>query len=178
MHCSKLVLNRTNDFIICSYKLLVIFFKSLRFSYRFSSVIVVSGQNHNTIGRFVSTTHPARGRRDDVVATYFCLPQQRGMYVSNETPNDVQVKRRQVVSVVRLQDVIKERRDNVSRVCNSDIPLARLHDVSDQSQMKHPTTSWWYIAKACQWYVSTTLHKNVVATSQRYLRTMSQVNPK
>ena len=131
MHCSKLVLNRTNDFIICSYKLLVIFFKSLRFSYRFSSVLVVSGQNHNTIGRFVSTTHPARGRRDDVVATYFCLPQQRGMYVSNETPNDVSVKRRQVVSVVRLQDVIKERRDNVSRVCNSDIPLARLHDVSD-----------------------------------------------
>ena len=68
-------------------------------------------------------SHPARERRDDVVATPFCPSQRRRRYVSNETPNDV--------SVVRLPDVIKERGDNVSRVRNNDITLVRLHDVSD-----------------------------------------------
>ena len=65
----------------------------------------------------------ARGRRDDVVATSFCPSQQRRRYVLNQTPNDVSLERCQEVSVLRLQDIIKVRRDNV--------PLARLHDVSN-----------------------------------------------
>ena len=71
----------------------------------------------------------------------------------------------------RLQDIIKEPRDNY-------VPLARLHYVSNQSQMKHPTTSRWYVAKTSQWYVSTMSHKNVITTSQRYLTTTFQANPK
>ena len=75
--------------------------------------------------------HLARGGHEDVVATSFCPSQRRRRYVSNETPNDVSVKRRQDVPVVRLQDVIKERCDNVSRVRNNQVPLVRLHDVSN-----------------------------------------------
>ena len=77
------------------------------------------------------TTHPARGRCEDVVATSFCPFQQRRRYVSNETPNDVSVERRQDISVVRLHDVFKECRDNVSMVRNNDTPLVRLHGVSN-----------------------------------------------
>ena len=45
--------------------------------------------------------------------------------------NDVLVERRQNFSVLRLRDAIKELFDIVSRVHNKDIPLVRLHDVSD-----------------------------------------------
>ena len=45
--------------------------------------------------------------------------------------NDVLAERRQNFSVLRLRDVIKELFDIVSRVHNKDIPLVRLHDVSD-----------------------------------------------
>ena len=41
------------------------------------------------------------------------------------------MERRQDVSVVRLPDVIKERRDNVLRVPNNNAPLVRLHNVSN-----------------------------------------------
>ena len=34
----------------------------------------------------------------------------------------------------------------------------RLSNVTDTSQMKHPTTSQWYVTKTSQWYVSTTSH--------------------
>ena len=53
-----------------------------------------------------------------------CLSQRRGRYVSNETPNDFLMERRQDVSVVRLQNVLLERRDDVLGGRNSDVPSA------------------------------------------------------
>ena len=50
------------------------------------------------------------------------------------------MERRQDVSVVRLY-VLLERHNDVSKGRNNDAPSLRLHDVSDKSQMKHPTTS-------------------------------------
>ena len=96
------------------------------------------------------TSHPATRRRGNVVTTSLCTSQRRRRYVSNETPNDVSVERRQDVSVVRLHDVLLVCRDDVPWGRNDDVPSVRLHDVSNKSQMKHPTTS--------QWYVSTTSH--------------------
>ena len=66
------------------------------------------------------TSHPASGRPDNVVATSFYPSQRRRRYVSNETPNDILVERRQDVSVVHLHDAIKERHD-VSKVRNNDV---------------------------------------------------------
>ena len=100
-----------------------------------------------------------RRRRHDIASTSFCLSQRRRKYISNETPNEVSVELCQNFSVVRLYNVMKKRLDKVSRICNSNIPLIRLHNVSNQSHMKHPT--------ACRWYVSTMLHKNIVV---RYLK--------
>ena len=96
------------------------------------------------------TSHPAFRRRGNVATTSLCTSQRRRRYVSNETPNDVSMERRQDVSVVRLYDVLLERHNDVSKGRNNDAPSLRLHDVSNKSQMKHPTTS--------QWYVSTTSH--------------------
>ena len=95
------------------------------------------------------TSRPATRRRGDVVTTSLCTSQRRRRYVSNETPNDV--------SVVRLRDILLDRPD-VSRARNNDVPWIRLLNVSDKSQMKHPTTSQWYVTKTSQWYVSTTSH--------------------
>ena len=50
------------------------------------------------------------------------------------------MKRRQDASVVRLHDILLERRDDVSRGLN-DVPSVRLLDVSNKSQIEHPTTS-------------------------------------
>ena len=75
---------------------------------------------------YVRLFHPATRRRS---------------YVSNETLNEVSVERRQDVSVVRLHDILLERRDDVARGHNNDVPSLRLLDVSNKSQMKHPTTS-------------------------------------
>lgn len=107
----------------------------------------------------------AGGRCDNVVATSFSLSQRRYGYFSNKTPNSTLEEHRQKVLVERLQNVMMERCDNVSRVRNNDVPLVRLYNVSNQSQMKYPTTSQWYVRKTSQ--------KNVVATSQRYLTTTS-----
>ena len=63
------------------------------------------------------------------------------LYVSNETPKDVSMERRQDVSLVRLYDVLLERHNDISKGRNNDAPSLRLHDVSNKSQMKHPTTS-------------------------------------
>ena len=52
------------------------------------------------------------------------------------------MERRQDASVVRLYDVLSERHNNVSKGRNNDAPPLRLHNVSNKSQMKHPTTSW------------------------------------
>ena len=70
-------------------------------------------------------------RQEDVVTTFFCLSQQRHRYASDEISNDVSLERRQDVSVVCLHDVVKERRDNISRVRNNNVPLVSLHNVSD-----------------------------------------------
>ena len=61
-------------------------------------------------------THPARRRRGDVAATSLDTSQWRRKEVSNETPNFVSVVRREDVSLVRLHDVIEERRYDVSRL--------------------------------------------------------------
>ena len=45
---------------------------------------------------------------------------RRRSYVSNETPTDVSVERRQHVLVVRLHDILLERRGDVSRGRNND----------------------------------------------------------
>ena len=50
------------------------------------------------------------------------------------------MERRQDVSVVRLHDVLLERRNDVSKGRNNDFPSVRLPDISNKSQMKHPTT--------------------------------------
>ena len=47
--------------------------------------------------------------------------QQCHRYVPNEKPNDIQVERRQQVSVVRLLEVFLEFRDNVSTGPNNDV---------------------------------------------------------
>ena len=95
----------------------------------------------------LQTTHPALRRRGDVAATSLCTSQWHRRYVSNETPNDVSMERRQVVSVVRLHNVLLERHNEVSKGRNKDAPSLRLHDVSNKSQMKHPTTYQWNVAK-------------------------------
>ena len=109
--------------------------------------------------------HTATRRRGDVVTTSLYTSQQRRRYVSNETLSDVSVERPQVVSVVCLHDVLLERRDDVLRGCNNDVPSVRLHNVSNKSQMKHPTTSQWYVTKTSQWYVSMMSHYCVSTTS-------------
>ena len=57
------------------------------------------------------------------------------------------MERRQDVSTVRLHDALLERHNDVSKGRNSNAPSLRLHDVSSKSQMKHPTTSQWYVTK-------------------------------
>ena len=86
-------------------------------------------------------THPATRRPDDV---------------ANEIPNDVSMERHQDASVVRLHEILLERREDVSRGRKNNVSSVRLHDVSNKPQMKHPTTSHWYVTKTSQCYVSTT----------------------
>ena len=59
------------------------------------------------------STHLATRRRSVVGTTSLCMSQRRRRYISNETPNDV--------SVVRLRDILLDRRD-VSRARNNDAP--------------------------------------------------------
>ena len=73
--------------------------------------------------------HPATRCRSDVVTTSLCTSQRHRSYVSNETPNDPSMERRQNVSVVRLHDILLERCDDVSRGHNIDFPSVRLLDV-------------------------------------------------
>ena len=111
-----------------------------------------------TYRRTLLPTLPVLRRRSDVATRSLCTSQWRRRYVSNETPNDVSMVRRQDVSVVRLHDFLLERPNDVSKGRNSHVPSWRLRDVSNKSQMKHPTTSQWYFTKMSQWYVSTTFH--------------------
>ena len=104
------------------------------------------------------TPHPATRRRREAVTKSLCTSQRRRSYVSNETPNGVSVESGQDVSVVSLHDILLERRDDVSRGLKNNVPSVRLLDVSKKSQIKHPTTSQWYVTKTSQWYVSLTSH--------------------
>ena len=106
----------------------------------------------------LATSKPAIRRCRDVATTPFCMSQRRCRYVSNETPNSVLVERRQCVSVIRLRDILLESCTKVSRGRNNDVPSVSLQDISNKSQMKHQTTSQWYVTKTSQWYVSTTSH--------------------
>ena len=99
---------------------------------------------------FNEITHSATRRHSNVVTTSLRTSQRRRSYVSNETPNNVSVERHQVVSVVRLLNILMERRDDVSRGRNNDFSLVRLLDVSNKYQMKHLTTSQWYVTKTSQ----------------------------
>ena len=87
--------------------------------------------------------HPAKRRRDNVIMTSLCTFQQHCKYVSNETPNDVSMKLRQDISVVRIHDILLECRYVVSKGRNNAVSSVLLHDVSKKAQMKHPTTSHW-----------------------------------
>ena len=47
----------------------------------------------------------------------------------------------------------------------------RPNDVAGTSQMKHPTTSRWNVAKTSQWCVSKTSYWNAITTSQKDVTT-------
>ena len=91
--------------------------------------------------KYILPSHPALTRRGDIAATSLCTSQWRRRYVSNKTSNDVSMERREDVSMVRLYDVLLECHSDVSKGRNNDAHSLRLHDVSNKSQMKHPTTS-------------------------------------
>ena len=61
------------------------------------------------------------------------MSQWRRRYVSNETPNDVSIERRQDVSVVCLHGVFLERQNDISKGRNNDAPSLSLHNVSNKS---------------------------------------------
>ena len=80
---------------------------------------------------------------------------------------------RQDVSVVRLHSVLLVCRDDVSRGRKGDGPSVCLHDVSNKSQVKHPTTPQWYATKTSQWYSGNSKMKHPI-TSVWYASTLSQ----
>ena len=45
----------------------------------------------------------------------------------------------------------------------------RHSNVAGTSQMKHPMTSSWNVAKTFQWFVSTRSYLNIVTTSQKFV---------
>ena len=61
---------------------------------------------HTKSDNIAIITHPALRRCGDVAAMSLCTSQRRHRYVSNETPNDLSMERRQDFSVVRLYDVL------------------------------------------------------------------------
>ena len=54
--------------------------------------------------------------------TSLCTSQWRRRYVPNEAPNDVSMERHQDVLVVHLPDILLERRNDVSKGRNKDVP--------------------------------------------------------
>ena len=133
--------------------------------------------------------HPAIRPCGEVVTTSLCTQQQRLRNVSNETPNNVSLERRQDVSVVDFHDVLLERRDNVLKGHNNDVPSVRSKQVSnetpnDVSVVRHQDVSVVHINNdvpllhpydiSCKsqikqlitllWYVSTTSRSYVIAT--------------
>ena len=107
---------------------------------------------------FSINSHPATRCRGNVLTTSLCMSHRLRKYVSNEKLHYFSVEGRKVVSVVRPQNVLLERSKDVWRGRNNNVPSIRLHDVANKSQMKHPTTSQWYITKTFQWNISSTPH--------------------
>ena len=93
------------------------------------------------------------------------MSQRHCRSLTNETPNDVSVERHQDLCMVHIHGVLLERRDEVLRRRNNDVPSVRVHNVSNKSQMKHPTMSQWNVTKTSHWYASTTPHYCVSTTS-------------
>ena len=120
--------------------------------------LLIKGATKTIENETKEQTHPALRCRGDVVMTSFCVSHRRHRFVPNEAPNDVSMERRQDVLVVRLPNVFLKRCNNVSKGRNNDVPSTRLHNVSNKSQMKHPTTFHWYVTKTSQWNLSTTSH--------------------
>ena len=120
--------------------------------------LLIKGATKTIENETKEQTHPALRCRGDVVMTSFCVSHRRRSFVPNEASNDVSMERRQDVLVVRLPNVLLKRCNNVSNGRNNDVPSAHLHNVSNKSQMKHPTTFHWYVTKTSQWYVSTMSH--------------------
>ena len=52
------------------------------------------------------------------------------------------------------------------------------NDVAGTSQMKHPTTSQWYVFSTSYWYVVTTSQGDVMTTSHQYVFATSQISLK
>ena len=67
--------------------------------------------------------------------------------------------------MVRLHDVLLDGRDDFLKGRNNDAPSVRLHHVSNKSQMKHSTTSQWYVTKT----LSDTYPRRPITTSLRRL---------
>ena len=81
----------------------------------------------------------------EILTTSLCTYHWRRRYVSNEALNHVLPKRLSGTSVQHLIGMSWRRLKRTS------------HEyVSDKSQMKHPTTSQWWVTKRYQWYISTT----------------------
>ena len=76
-------------------------------------------------------TRPVTRGYDDVATLSLCTSQQSRSYVSTDTHNEVLMEHHQDISVVRLHNIILERRHNASRGRNN-VLSARLHDVSKQ----------------------------------------------
>ena len=70
----------------------------------------------------IQPSHPAIKRRGYVVTMSLCASQQRHRYVSNETPNDVSVERRQDISVACFHNVLLDCCEDISRRRNGDVP--------------------------------------------------------
>ena len=107
-------------------------------------------------------------RRGDVVTTFLCTSQWRRRYVSNETPNNVSVERRENMSVVGLRGVLLICRDDVSWERNDDVPSVRLHDVSNTSQTANDVSVVRHqdISVVRIYYVPLARHYNVFCNSQ------------
>ena len=136
-------------------------------------------------------TRPVTRGYDDVATLSLCTSQQSRSYVSTDTHNEVLMEHHQDISVVRLHNIILERRHNASRGRNN-VLSARLHDVSKQvineipigvSVVRHqdvsaarihhvPLVRLYDVSCKSQikhqitllWYVSTTSPSYVVAT--------------
>ena len=76
-----------------------------------------------------------------------------------------------VTSQVRLNNVLLERHNDVSKGRNNDAPSLRLHEVWNKFQMKHPATSRWNVVKTPQWCFSTASYWNAITTSQKDVTT-------